>query len=201
MRSGDCSANKKTGAAKWRTRIRTTTKYRSEQRKSFRETGRTSLLPKSLLVYALESCNKNANCIHASVLPFCLCRHPSRRMRYNAPLNQRTICRRDCHEREKIICIHAHGLRPLAAAGGASRCYAGKYLRSIRAFAAWLGSAAVTKDVVTEWKAHLVQQRQAPPTINTALAALNGLLRFLGWEDCRAKFLNMHIGFTQLNEK
>ena len=70
-----------------------------------------------------------------------------------------------------------------------------------RAFAAWLGSAAVTKDVVTEWKAHLVQQRQAPSTINTALAALNGLLRFLGWEDCRAKFLNMHISFTQLNEK
>ena len=76
-----------------------------------------------------------------------------------------------------------------------------KYLRSIRAFAAWLGGAAVTKDAVTEWKAHLVQQRQAPSTINTALAALNGLLRFLGWEDCRAKFLNMHISFTQLNEK
>ncbi len=66
-----------------------------------------------------------------------------------------------------------------------------KYLRSIRAFAAWLGSAAVTKDAVTEWKAHLVQQRQAPSTINTALAALNGLLRFLGWEDCRAKFLKV----------
>ena len=66
-----------------------------------------------------------------------------------------------------------------------------KYLRSIRAFAAWLGSAAVTKDVVTEWKAHLVQQRQAPSTINTALAALNGLFRFLGWEDCRAKFLKV----------
>ena len=66
-----------------------------------------------------------------------------------------------------------------------------KYLRSIRAFAAWLGSAAVTKDVVTEWKAHLVQQRQAPSTINTALAALNGLFRFLGWEDSRAKFLKI----------
>ena len=66
-----------------------------------------------------------------------------------------------------------------------------KYLRSIRAFAAWLGGAAVTKDAVTEWKAHLVQQRQAPSTINTALAALNGLLRFLGWEDCRAKFLKV----------
>ena len=64
-------------------------------------------------------------------------------------------------------------------------------LRSIRAFAAWLGGAAVTKDAVTEWKAHLAGQHQAPSTINTALAALNGLFRFLGWEDCRAKFLKV----------
>lgn len=66
-----------------------------------------------------------------------------------------------------------------------------KYLRSIRAFAAWLGGAAVTKDAVTEWKSQLVERRQAPSTINTALAALNGLFRFLGWEDCRAKFLKV----------
>lgn len=66
-----------------------------------------------------------------------------------------------------------------------------KYLRSILAFAAWLGGAAVTKDAVTEWKAHLAGQHQAPSTVNTALAALNGLLRFLGWEDCRAKFLKI----------
>ena len=66
-----------------------------------------------------------------------------------------------------------------------------KYLRSIRAFAAWLGDGSVTKDAVTEWKAHLVEQRQAPSTINTALAALNGLFRFLGWEDCRARFLKV----------
>ena len=43
---------KKTGDQR-RTRIRTTTKYRSEQRKSFRETGRTSLSFKTLLVYTL----------------------------------------------------------------------------------------------------------------------------------------------------
>ena len=66
-----------------------------------------------------------------------------------------------------------------------------KYLRSIRAFAAWLGSAAVTKDAVTEWKSQLVERHQAPSTVNTALAALNGLFRFLGWEDCRAKFLKV----------
>ena len=109
-----------------RTRTRTTTKYRAEQEKSFRETGRTFLLPKSLLVYALEPCNKNANCIQASALVCCLSHHLRLRMQYNDLLNQRTICRRDCHEREKVICIHTRGLRPLAAAGGASRCYAGK---------------------------------------------------------------------------
>ena len=66
-----------------------------------------------------------------------------------------------------------------------------KYLRSIRTFAAWLGGAAVTKDVVTEWKSQLIKRHHAPSTVNTALAALNGLLRFLGWEDCRAKFLKV----------
>ena len=66
-----------------------------------------------------------------------------------------------------------------------------KYLRSIRTFAAWLGGAAVTKDAVTEWKSQLVKRHQAPSTVNTALAALNGLFRFLGWEDCRAKFLKV----------
>ena len=66
-----------------------------------------------------------------------------------------------------------------------------KYLRSVRAFAAWLGNGSVTKDAVTEWKSHLVEQRQAPSTVNTALAALNGLFRYLGWEDCRARFLKV----------
>lgn len=66
-----------------------------------------------------------------------------------------------------------------------------KYLRSVRAFAKWLNGAAVTKEAVTEWKAHLVEQRQSPSTVNTALAALNGLFRFLGWEDCRARFLKV----------
>ena len=40
-----------------------------------------------------------------------------------------------------------------------------KYLRSIHAFAAWLGDGSVTKDAVTEWKAHLAERRQAPSTI------------------------------------
>ena len=66
-----------------------------------------------------------------------------------------------------------------------------KYLRSVRAFAVWLDGAAVTTEAVTEWKAHLAERRLAPSTVNTALAALNGLFRFLGWEDCRARFLKV----------
>ena len=39
-----------------------------------------------------------------------------------------------------------------------------KYLRSVRAFAVWLDGAAVTKEAVTEWKAHLAERRQASST-------------------------------------
>ena len=66
-----------------------------------------------------------------------------------------------------------------------------KYLRDITVFVRWLGSSPVTKENVTGWKEHLQAEGRAPTTINTALSALNGLFRFLGWEDCRAKFLKI----------
>ena len=66
-----------------------------------------------------------------------------------------------------------------------------KYLRNIRAFARWLDGGAVTREAVTGWKEHLLAQRRTPSTVNAALAALNGLFRFLGWEGCRAKFLKV----------
>lgn len=66
-----------------------------------------------------------------------------------------------------------------------------KYLRDVNAFVHWLGSRPVTKENVAGWKEHLQMEGRAPTTINTALSALNGLFRFLGWEDCRAKFLKI----------
>lgn len=66
-----------------------------------------------------------------------------------------------------------------------------KYLRDITAFSSWLDGRTVTKETVTSWKEHLQTERCAPSTINTALSALNGLFRFLGWGDCRAKFLKI----------
>ena len=65
-----------------------------------------------------------------------------------------------------------------------------KYLRDIRAFAAWLGDSPVSREAVTNWKEYLLAQGRAPVTVNGALAALNGLFRFLGW-DCRIKFLKI----------
>ncbi len=67
----------------------------------------------------------------------------------------------------------------------------GKYLHDVRAFAAWLNGGPVTKETVTEWKRCLLAQQYVPATINSMLAALNGLFRFLGWEDCRVKFLKL----------
>ena len=65
-----------------------------------------------------------------------------------------------------------------------------KYLRSIRAFTAWLGGKSVMRCAVNTWKEQLTA-RYAASTVNCALSALNGLFRFLGWDDCRVRFLRM----------
>ena len=61
-----------------------------------------------------------------------------------------------------------------------------KYLRDIGAFVRWLKGAPVSKDRTSEWKTHLLAQGYAPVTINSMLAALNGLFHFLGWVECRS---------------
>ena len=66
-----------------------------------------------------------------------------------------------------------------------------KYLRDVRAFSLWLDGEAVTREAVTGWKDRLLAERRAPSTVNTALSALNGLFRFLGWEECRARFVKV----------
>lgn len=66
-----------------------------------------------------------------------------------------------------------------------------KYLRNVRAFACWLGERTLTKELTTGWKEYLLTQAYAPVTVNTMLAALNGLLHFLGQDECRVKFLRI----------
>lgn len=66
-----------------------------------------------------------------------------------------------------------------------------KYLRDVRAFAAWLGGRDVTRESAVEWKEYLLSERYAPVTINSMLAALNAFFRFAGLEGARVKYLKI----------
>lgn len=66
-----------------------------------------------------------------------------------------------------------------------------KYLRDARPFARWTNGESVTKERAVEWKEYLLSQSYAPATINAMLAAVNGLFCFLGWDECRVKFLKI----------
>ena len=64
-----------------------------------------------------------------------------------------------------------------------------KYLRDARAFLAYIGKESITKDVVLSYKNHLQENAYAVRSINSMLASINSLLTFLGWNDCRVKFM------------
>lgn len=66
-----------------------------------------------------------------------------------------------------------------------------KYLREVQAFYAWLEGKPVTKETVVKWKERLQQEGYACATVNAKLSALNGFFKFVGWEECRVKFLRI----------
>lgn len=76
-----------------------------------------------------------------------------------------------------------------------------KYLRDIRAFAGWLGEQQAKREYVIRWREHLLQKGYAPVTINSMLSSLNGFFRFLGWEECRGKFLRIQKRMFRKQEK
>ena len=66
-----------------------------------------------------------------------------------------------------------------------------KYLREVELFATWMEGQPVTKEQVARWKAHLTASGFRPGTVNGKLSALNKFLSFLGWSDCRVKYLRI----------
>ena len=66
-----------------------------------------------------------------------------------------------------------------------------KYSRDVSTFATWVRDRPMTKETVTQWKERLLEDQFSPVTINAKLSAVNGLLRFLGWEECRVKFVKV----------
>lgn len=66
-----------------------------------------------------------------------------------------------------------------------------KYLRDVNAFIRWAAGRAVSRELAVQWKEHLLEQGYAPVTINAMLSALNGLFKFLGWDEYRVRFLRI----------
>ena len=64
-----------------------------------------------------------------------------------------------------------------------------KYLRDVRAFAAYAGQAEIGKEAVISYKQRLLESDYAARSINSMLASLNSLFAWLGWHDCRVKAL------------
>lgn len=62
-----------------------------------------------------------------------------------------------------------------------------KYLRDVRAFVSYVGTAPLTKTLVVEYKQHCIESGYAVRSINSMLASINRFLSFLGWEDCKVK--------------
>ena len=88
---------------------------------------------------------------------------------------------------QRQIQAYAHHLQMEEKSGATME----KYIRDIQAFACWLDSRAISKELTAEWKNHLVTQNYAPTTVNAMLSALNSLLEFIGLRECRVKFLKI----------
>lgn len=66
-----------------------------------------------------------------------------------------------------------------------------KYIRDVRAFAAYVGTAEITKETVISYKGKLLSDNYAARSINSMLASLNGLFSFLGWTDLKVKSIKL----------
>ncbi len=65
-----------------------------------------------------------------------------------------------------------------------------QYTRSIRMAACYFMNQAITKEALIHWKEHLVET-YAATSVNTILAAINGFLKFLCWDDLIVKALKI----------
>ena len=61
-----------------------------------------------------------------------------------------------------------------------------KYLRDVKAFSEFVGTREISKSVVMEFKASLVENYEVA-SANSMIAAVNAFLRFMGWVDCCIK--------------
>ena len=66
-----------------------------------------------------------------------------------------------------------------------------KYIRDVRAFAAYIGKAEITKETVIAYKNNLLSENYAARSVNSMLASINSLFQFLGWADLKVKSIKL----------
>lgn len=66
-----------------------------------------------------------------------------------------------------------------------------KYIRDVRAFAAFADNQNVCKEIVIKYKEYLLGKNYAVRSINSMLASLNSLFSFLSWNDCKVKAVRL----------
>lgn len=76
-----------------------------------------------------------------------------------------------------------------------------KYLRDVRAFAAWLEEKPLDKEATVAWKEHLLAAGYAPSTINSMLIAVNRFFRFQHWEELRVKTVRVQRRIFRSRER
>ena len=76
-----------------------------------------------------------------------------------------------------------------------------KYLREIKDFFVWIRGQTVTRERIAEWKEDLRRAGRKSVTINGKLSALNKFFTFLGWTDCRTKYLKVQRKLFRSTEK
>lgn len=66
-----------------------------------------------------------------------------------------------------------------------------KYVRDAKSFITYMDGMEVTKEAVIEYKNKLISEHYAARSINSMLASLNSMFAFLGWTECRVKFIKL----------
>lgn len=66
-----------------------------------------------------------------------------------------------------------------------------KYIRDVRSFQRWTADQAIQKETAARWKNHLLEAGYVSTTINSMVSAVNRFFDFMGWTECRVKFLQI----------
>ena len=88
---------------------------------------------------------------------------------------------------EKDIVRFAQDLKESEYASGSIE----KYVRDIRALKKWLESRLIEKEVLIQWKNHLLSKSCQAKTINGMLSSLSRFFKFMGWNEFQVKYLKI----------